>query len=70
MVKKVWTPKRRHQIKSFLRKAKHSINNRRREMGGIIIYVILDFLQDGAVDGSVFVSYVAFDASPWLAVLL
>ena len=70
MVKKVWTPKRRHQIKSFLRKAKHSINNRRREMGGIIIYVILDFLEDGAVDGSLLFSSASLDASPWLLVLL
>jgi len=70
MVKKVWTPKRRHQIKSFLRKAKHAINNRRREIGGIIFYAILDLLEDGAVDGSLLFSHVSLDASPWLLVLL
>jgi len=70
MVKKVWTPKRRHQIKSFLRKAKHSINSRRREMSGAIVYVILDFLQDGAIDGSLLFSSASLDASTWLLVLL
>src|SRR5206468_2166656 len=47
-----------------------AINTRRREMSGAIVYVILDFLQDGAIDGSLLFSSASLDASPWLLVLL
>ena len=56
MTKTMSTPKRRHRIKSVLREAKRTINTRWRETTALIVYLSLDYAQDGIIDGSLLVS--------------